>query len=111
MSKPTQQRPSTAGEKDTLAPPRSGKAAEGAGNPLNQHPEAGKVPSDKPSFSSIKDEPLATAGIVGSDDPQGRVRPGGGEVPADSPENESDAESGYAPHPDRLPAKKRNSAV
>ena len=84
---------------------------ERAGNPLNQDKHDGKVPSEKPSFSSLKDEPLATAGIVGSDDAKGRVRPGSGEVPADSPEDDRDSESGYLEHPDRKPAKKRDSAV
>lgn len=73
------------------------------GNPLNQHQGDGKVPSEQPSFSSLKDEPLATAGIVGSDDPKGRVRPGGGEVPADSPDDDDKTESGYLKHPDRTP--------
>jgi hypothetical protein len=90
-------------------PEQPGK--EGAGNPLNQDMGDGKVPSEKPSFSSFKDEPLATAGIVGSEDPKGRVRPGGSEVPSDSPEADTDPESGYLEHPDRRPAKKRDSAV
>jgi hypothetical protein len=50
--------------------------------------EAKKVPSEKPSFASTTDDPLATAGTGGSDDPKGKVRPGGGHVPADSDEFE-----------------------
>ena len=50
-----------------------------------------KVPTDKPSFSSTEDEPLATAGTGGSEDPKGRVRPGGGEVPSDSSDQGSAA--------------------
>ena len=76
----------------------------------------GKVPSTKPSFTSLEDDPLATAGTGGSKDPKGLVRPGGGEVPADSddqrpgdPEeapNDDDNGSGYLAHPDRKSDKK-----
>lgn len=83
----------------------------------------GKVPSKRPSFSSFEDDPLATAGTGGSEDPKGLVRRGGGEVPADSDGQETtdpeeapddaatDSESGYSPHPDRQSAKKADSAV
>ena len=73
----------------------------------------GKVPSKKPSFSSLEDEPLATAGIIGSQDPKGLVRPGGGEVPADSDDQEDADEtgSGYLEHPDRRPANEPDSPV
>ena len=49
----------------------------------------GKVPSKKPSFSSLEDDPLATAGTGGSEDPKGLVRPGGGEVPSDTDDQET----------------------
>jgi hypothetical protein len=72
----------------------------------------GKVPSDKPSFSSTQDDPLATAGTGGSEDAKGRVRPGGGEVPADSGEQgisnrpeEEPHEADTGNNPDRKPAK------
>jgi hypothetical protein len=67
--------------------------------PKDEHD--GKVPSEKPSFSSLEDDPLVTTGIVGSEDPKGRVRPGGGEVPADSDDDDREPESGYLNHPDR----------
>ena len=51
-----------------------------------------KVPADEPSFSSVEDDPLATAGTGGSEDPKGRVRPGGGEVPADSADSDEEQE-------------------
>lgn len=51
-----------------------------------------KQPSDTPSFAGTDDEPLATAGTGGSHDPKGRVRPGGGQVPADSDEFDRRAE-------------------
>jgi hypothetical protein len=70
----------------------------------------GKVESKKPSFSSFEDDPLATAGVGGSEDPKGRVRPDGEEVPADSPDDAEDG-SGYLPHPDRRPANKKDSPV
>lgn len=44
----------------------------------------GKQPSSAPSFAATEDEPLVTAGTGGSEEPQGKVRPGGGAVPADS---------------------------
>lgn len=67
-----------------------------------KNPHDGKVPSEKPSFSSTEDDPFATAGTGGTEDPKGRVRPGGGEVPADGgDDDDSDDESGYLNHPDR----------
>jgi hypothetical protein len=114
MGTPPQQEDREAGTREdgeAMAPAAiDPRPDERAGNPLNQDLADGKVPSEKPSFSSFKDEPLATAGIVGSDDPKGRVRSGGGEVPADSPED-TEPESGYLEHPDRKPAKKPESAV
>ena len=107
---PNEREPGTREDGEALPPAAiDPRPDEKPGNPLNQDPLDGKVPAEKPSFSSLKDEPLATAGIVGSDDPKGRVRPGGGEVPSDSPED-TEPESGYLEHPDRKPAKKPDSA-
>lgn len=41
----------------------------------------GKVPSKRPSFGSFEDDPLATAGTGGSEDPKGLVRRGGARFP------------------------------
>ncbi len=49
-----------------------------------------KVETQDPSFSSTEDEPLATAGTGGSEDPKGKVRPGGGEVAAETPDSDEE---------------------
>ena len=51
------------------------------GNQMSEQndPDDPKVPTEQPSFSSTEDDPLATAGTGGSEEPQGRVRPGGGD--------------------------------
>jgi hypothetical protein len=46
--------------------------------------------SKKPSFGSTTDDPLATAGTGGKDDPKGKARPGGGQVPAISDHRDAD---------------------
>ena len=43
--------------------------------PARPTPPADESPKDKPSFSSSKDNPLATAGTGGSDDPKGPNKP------------------------------------
>ncbi|MCC7124786.1 MAG: hypothetical protein IT178_08045 [Acidobacteria bacterium] len=36
----------------------------------------GEVRTERPSFAKLKDDPLATAGTGGSEEPKGRQRPG-----------------------------------
>lgn len=90
MTKPTNNPAPHAGEKNPLTP-KDGQTPGMAQPPAESAPETTeddkrppKQPSREPSFSSTEDEPLATAGTGGSEDPKGRVRPGGGEVPADT---------------------------
>lgn len=60
--------------------------AKTAGKPTP--PAEHEQPSRRPSYASTTDDPLATVGTGGRDDPKGKVRPGGGVVPADSDEFE-----------------------
>ena len=43
--------------------------------PARPTPPPSKPQQDKPSFSSTKDDPLATAGTGGSEDPKGPNKP------------------------------------
>ena len=59
----------------------------------HKNPDDRKVPTEQPSFSSTEDDPLATAGTGGSEEPKGRVRPGGGQVADNS--READEEEAH----------------
>ncbi|MFN2444886.1 MAG: hypothetical protein ABR606_04780 [Vicinamibacterales bacterium] len=79
MTKPTNNPAPHAGETNTTAMTKDGETPGMARPPAETEDH-----SKKPSFSSTEDEPLATAGTGGSEDPKGNLKPGGGQVPADS---------------------------
>lgn len=75
--------------RNDAAPPPDEKAAASStsGQPRRTGaPAEEKQPSTTPSFAATEDEPLATAGTGGSEDPKGKVRPGADVVPAGTDE-------------------------